>query len=72
VANHLISNGANVNVTNGVGATPLIYAATFNKPDIVELLLTNTADKTAKDSQNKTALDHAKSNGFDAIVKLLE
>lgn len=50
------------------GRTLLMYAARYNKTDIMELLIQNGADLNAKCSQGKTALDYAKlSNAKEAI-----
>lgn len=59
-AKWLIENGSNVNSTDNWGSTPLMNAV-YNVADVelVELLLTNGADKTLEDSEGKTAYDYA-------------
>ena len=68
----LIEQGANVNAVNSMGATALIYAATFNRVDIVSLLLKHGADATVKDARGNTALDHAEMQEFNEIVEKLK
>ena len=62
----------NVNISNFNGATALIFAATFNKPEIATLLLAHGADKSAIDDKGNTALEHAKMQSSDAVLALLE
>jgi hypothetical protein len=55
-----------------MGASPLIYAVTFNRLDIAEMLLKHGADKLVKDARGNTAMDHAKLQGAGALIDLLE
>ncbi|MBT5506540.1 MAG: ankyrin repeat domain-containing protein, partial [Flammeovirgaceae bacterium] len=61
-----------VNLTNAMGASALIFAAMFNRKDMVELLLENQADKTIQDAKGMTALAHAEVKKASEIVKLLQ
>jgi len=72
IAKDLLSRGANVNVRNAMGATCLIYTATFNREELARLLLEYGADTTVKDARGNTALDHAKMQGFSDLITLLE
>ena len=54
-----------------MGGTPLIYASTFQRTEIVKILLVHNAHKGAKDKEGKSALDHAKINGFTELIQLL-
>jgi hypothetical protein len=72
IAKQLINAGANVNQKNAMGATCLIYAVTFNRPEIAELLLERGADITVKDARGNTALDHAKEQGIQSLVELFQ
>lgn len=55
----LLEHGANPNVRDEDGWTPLIKASTFMKESTVELLLTHGADPTAQDDDGDTALHYA-------------
>ena len=55
-----------------MGASSLIYAATFNRLEIAKLLIANGADTSLKDVRGKTALDHAKMQGMPSVIDLLE
>jgi len=68
----MISYGADVNVQNGMGATSLIYSATFKQLEIAHLLLNSGAKREMKDARGNTALDHAKLQGTPALIDLLE
>ncbi len=41
------------------GYTPLIYAVKQGRPQIVEILVAQGANRDIKDKDNRTALDHA-------------
>lgn len=67
----MIEFGENVNKTSN-GKTPLMYAARFNRVEIIKLLLENGAKVDIKDNQGHTAVDYAKiSKALDA-KKVLE
>ena len=69
----LIKAGANVNATDGTeGFTPLMMAAGLGQSEIVEILLANKAKVSQKDTDEETAIDHARNAGHDDIVKRLE
>jgi hypothetical protein len=53
----LIEAGADMTITNNEGATPLHIAAFFCRTEIVKALLEKGADKNAKNSTGKTALE---------------
>jgi ankyrin repeat protein len=53
------------------GMTPLMYAARYNKVEIIKYLLLKGADRNIEDSQGFTALKHAElSNAYEAIAIL--
>ena len=65
-----IEYGTNVNEKLN-GMTPLMYAARYNKVEIIKYLLLKGADRDIKDSQGFTALKHAElSNAVEAIALL--
>jgi len=67
----LISQGADVNVKDSAGQTPLNYAARKGHKEIVELLLANGADVNARDRMSKTPVEHAMGGNHREIVQLL-
>ena len=65
-----IENGTRVNKKLN-GLTPLMYAARYNKVEIIKYLLQKGADSNITDSQGFTALKHAElSNANEAITVL--
>lgn len=68
----LIELGADVNETSK-GLTPLMYAAKFNRCDIMKLLISEGAKLNAKDSRlGYTAMDFAKVSNATEAIKVLE
>ena len=70
----LIKDGADVNVRNKFGVTPLIMASLLGHTDVVKLLLAAGADvnaKANKGGEDYTALRIAKMRGHTQIIKLL-
>lgn len=66
----MIESGTKVNKKLN-GLTPLMYAARYNKVEIIVYLLQKGADRDIKDSQGFTALKYAElSNAYDAIAVL--
>lgn len=66
MARYLIEHGANTNVKNNAGHTPLLTAAAMNPPnqiDLVNLLIENGADTKVADNNNETVLFIAVENG---------
>ena len=62
----------NKNSQDGYGATPLIWAAYYNHPKVVQLLLEKGADTSVKDNNGYTALEFAKDKGYTYMIKLLQ
>ncbi len=58
----LISRGADVNAKSN-GMTPIMYAAKFNRTDILELLIIHGANLKAKSDKKMTALKYAQIHG---------
>ncbi len=72
----LIQKGANVNAISEELETPLHNAARYCPDDescvaTVKVLMDNGADKYAEDDDGNTAMDYAKENGDDEIMKYL-
>jgi len=61
-AGTVLRAGADVNTRNKYGDTPLMEAARFNSPEIIERLLKAGANAKAKNNEEKTAIDYAKEN----------
>ena len=56
-AKALLDNGADVNVTDEEGNTPLHFAAGYGRSGAVRALLAAKADPSTKNAQGKTAVD---------------
>ena len=59
IAKTLIDNGANVNIIDNEGWTPLMRASLSGNKEIVEILLKNGAKASLLNSLNESALIHA-------------
>ena len=59
-----VINASNVNTTDQMNITLLMFAICYNKYDVVNLLLQNNADITLKDNTNFTALEYAIKNAL--------
>jgi ankyrin repeat protein len=69
----LVDNGANVNIVDNEGWSPLMRASLAGNKDIVELLLKNGAKAHLLNSLNETALIHATtSRCVECINKIIE
>lgn len=66
----LLDHGANINVQDFGGRTPLIYCAHHGHYDCAELLLERGADKNIKDFRGYDAKHHATHFGHHSIVGL--
>ena len=67
----LIELGADVNQKSN-GMTPVMYAAKFNRTEILKLLISKDAKLKLKSDKGKTALDYAELHGAtdaEAILK---
>ena len=62
IVEYLISKGANIEIKDEDGWTPLHYASDFEYPSIVEYLISKGADKTAKNNNGDTPYDLDKKN----------
>ncbi|WP_370476941.1 ankyrin repeat domain-containing protein [Tamlana flava] len=67
----LIARGADVNAKSN-GMTPVMYAAKFNRTDILRLLITHGADLNAKSDKKMTALKYAELHGAKDAAKIIK
>lgn len=71
VAELLIEKGADVNVTDYKGQTPLMYTAINDIKELAELLISKGAFTNLKDDLGNTALSYARKNKNTEIAKLI-
>lgn len=71
LVNLLLEHGANVNGCPPGGKTPLMFAAMFNRCDMVDRLLEAGADINATDLEGRRAIDLADAMGAADTVEQL-
>jgi ankyrin repeat protein len=71
VLQFLLERGADINVRNRFGETPLHLASFNGVLEVVRLLLEHGADEQAKNNDGKTPLQEAVEDGHDEVVELL-
>ncbi len=71
LARLLLAHGANPNVRQQGGWTPIHAAAMNGNMELVKLLLSNGADPTAANDEGKAPYDLAVGGGHDAVADLL-
>ncbi len=64
----LTSYGADVNASALDGTTPLMLAAQNEKLDVVDYLLAQSANASAKDSKELTALDYSRNGKVEEYM----
>ncbi|XP_060697973.1 fibronectin type 3 and ankyrin repeat domains protein 1 isoform X1 [Hemiscyllium ocellatum] len=72
VASLLIKAGANVNIQDKKGTTPLMVAVLNSYENLVQLLLNNGADSAVKNKYGTSVLEMAKSFSTENVISLLE
>ena len=74
MARMLIARGANVNVVDKLGMTPLLWAANvdFGDTAMIELLLKSGAKPDARNKDGLTPLDLARKYGHSSLIPVLQ
>lgn len=67
----LISRGADINQKSN-GMTPVMYAAKFNRVEILKLLITQGANLKVKSDKKMTAAKYAELHGADEALIIIE
>ena len=67
----LISRGADINQKSN-GMTPVMYAAKFNRVEILKILIAKGANLKAKSDKNMTAAKYAELHGADEALIIIE
>ncbi len=67
----MIQLGEDVNAKS-LGKTPVIFAARYNRAEILELLLENGADPDIRCDRGYTPLKHAKLSNATAAIEILK
>ena len=68
---HLLRFGADVNVVDGHGGTPLVAACLNGAVECVRMLLSNKADVNKATKNGTTPLHKAAIRGYDKIIRML-
>lgn len=72
MATQLLAHGADIQVAQQGGWTPLHQAAAHNHTAMVDLLLRHGADRNARSDDGKTPADMARAQGHPALADQLE
>lgn len=72
LAKALLEKGANPNIADPTGITPLIYATEFENIEFMKLLLKHKADKKQTDKEGKTPYDYAVFTKNQEVINLLK
>ena len=67
----LLEHGADINVQDQFGDTPLHWASFNRELKVVQLLLERVVDVEVKNDEGKAALQNAADKGYDKVVELL-
>jgi len=67
----LIATGAELN-EKALGLTPAMYAARYNKAEVLKVLLLNGANLNIKSDQGYTAKDYAKQSNAKDVLEVIK
>lgn len=68
IVKKLVEAGANINVQNSYGETPIVSAIKLKRYDVVKFLASKGADLTIKDSKGKTVYDYITEFNIDQSI----
>lgn len=69
---YLLSKGADPNIADATGSTPLFWAVKSGNQELTELLLEYKAAKSVKDTKGVTAFEYAVQTNNKDIINLLK
>ena len=69
---YLLSKGADPNIADATGSTPLFWAVKSGSQELTELLLKYKAAKSVKDTKGVTAFEYAVQTNNKDIINLLK
>ncbi len=72
LAKALLEKGANPNIADVTGITPLIYATQFENIELMKLLISHKANKKQTDKEGKTPYDYAVFTKNQDVINLLK
>lgn len=67
-----IHKGADINVRDSMGRTPLIVAVIRGNLPLMKIIINGGADVIITDRSGMTAMDHAKEKNLPAIIRVLK
>lgn len=67
----LLATGANVN-EKSLGMTPAMYAARYNRAEVLKVLILNKANLNMKSEQGYTVKEYAEMSGATDVLNVLE
>ena len=68
----LLNRGANINATDILGNSALLYALDFHHPEIAKVLIEKGADVKISNKSEVTVMSLAEKNKYEEIITLLE
>jgi uncharacterized protein len=72
IVEHLLAHGADANVAQHGGWTPLHQAADHGHLGLVQILLEHGANPQARSDDGRLPVDMAREKGFDHVVEILQ